>query len=239
MLGWQDSLFLKSPLLWFSVQSPWKHAPMPTAALPLPGAWLAPYVPVSALFLAVLRTLMGHKANICSLDFHPYGEFVASGSQDTNIKVRRCLCPLSPTGLAAGPGPGVRPEEWGSGRWGRASSLCGRVHSPRETWKRSPDVSAQNAQLPRAVCRFLSFWGAQNASLLVATYHPLTRAPGRGMVRPLQPQPPGRDPSSLCALLFSPQLWDIRRKGCVFRYRVRKAPFVSHSVSTTQAWRLG
>lgn len=30
---------------------------------------------------------MGHKANICSLDFHPYGEFVASGSQDTNIKV--------------------------------------------------------------------------------------------------------------------------------------------------------
>uniref|UniRef100_A0A452V8H3 Katanin regulatory subunit B1 n=1 Tax=Ursus maritimus TaxID=29073 RepID=A0A452V8H3_URSMA len=44
----------------------------------------------------ILRTLMGHKANICSLDFHPYGEFVASGSQDTNIKVRRCLCPLSP-----------------------------------------------------------------------------------------------------------------------------------------------
>lgn len=38
--------------------------------------------------LLVLRTLMGHKANICSLDFHPYGEFVASGSQDTNIKVR-------------------------------------------------------------------------------------------------------------------------------------------------------
>lgn len=43
---------------------------------------------ISAFFLLVLRTLMGHKANICSLDFHPYGEFVASGSQDTNIKVR-------------------------------------------------------------------------------------------------------------------------------------------------------
>ncbi|GAB1293505.1 Katanin p80 WD40 repeat-containing subunit B1 [Apodemus speciosus] len=43
----------------------------------------------------VLRTLMGHKANICSLDFHPYGEFVASGSQDTNIKlwdIRRKGC---------------------------------------------------------------------------------------------------------------------------------------------------
>ncbi|XP_027713759.1 katanin p80 WD40 repeat-containing subunit B1 isoform X2 [Vombatus ursinus] len=38
---------------------------------------------------------MGHKANICSLDFHPYGEFVASGSQDTNIKlwdIRRKGC---------------------------------------------------------------------------------------------------------------------------------------------------
>ncbi|XP_063168893.1 katanin p80 WD40 repeat-containing subunit B1 isoform X2 [Candoia aspera] len=38
---------------------------------------------------------MGHKANICSLDFHPYGGFVASGSMDTNIKlwdVRRKGC---------------------------------------------------------------------------------------------------------------------------------------------------
>ncbi|XP_066439351.1 katanin p80 WD40 repeat-containing subunit B1 isoform X2 [Eleutherodactylus coqui] len=38
---------------------------------------------------------MGHKANVCSLDFHPYGDFVASGSQDTNIKlwdVRRKGC---------------------------------------------------------------------------------------------------------------------------------------------------
>lgn len=48
------------------------------------------------LYLAslVLRTLMGHKANICSLDFHPYGEFVASGSQDTNIKVRHSAAHL-------------------------------------------------------------------------------------------------------------------------------------------------
>lgn len=49
------------------------------APLPSPRQLLA--------LLPVLRTLMGHKANICSLDFHPYGEFVASGSQDTNIKV--------------------------------------------------------------------------------------------------------------------------------------------------------
>ncbi|NXT22263.1 KTNB1 protein, partial [Syrrhaptes paradoxus] len=43
----------------------------------------------------VLRTLLGHKANICSLDFHPFGSFVASGSLDTNIKlwdVRRKGC---------------------------------------------------------------------------------------------------------------------------------------------------
>ncbi|XP_072836733.2 katanin p80 WD40 repeat-containing subunit B1 isoform X2 [Pogona vitticeps] len=43
----------------------------------------------------ILRTLMGHKANICSLDFHPFGGFVASGSMDTNIKGHtqavRCL----------------------------------------------------------------------------------------------------------------------------------------------------
>lgn len=39
------------------------------------------------VLLAVLRTLMGHKANICSLDFHPFGEYLASGSVDTNIKV--------------------------------------------------------------------------------------------------------------------------------------------------------
>ncbi|KAM4602550.1 katanin p80 WD40 repeat-containing subunit B1 isoform 2-T2 [Polymixia lowei] len=38
---------------------------------------------------------MGHKANITSLDFHPFGEYLASGSMDTNIKlwdVRRKGC---------------------------------------------------------------------------------------------------------------------------------------------------
>lgn len=39
------------------------------------------------LLFPVLRTLPGHKANICSLHFHPFGSFVASGSLDTNIKV--------------------------------------------------------------------------------------------------------------------------------------------------------
>uniref|UniRef100_A0A3Q3NJX7 Katanin p80 WD40 repeat-containing subunit B1 n=1 Tax=Labrus bergylta TaxID=56723 RepID=A0A3Q3NJX7_9LABR len=34
-----------------------------------------------------LRTLMGHKANITSLGFHPFGDFLASSSMDTNIKV--------------------------------------------------------------------------------------------------------------------------------------------------------
>uniref|UniRef100_A0A3Q4I739 Katanin p80 (WD repeat containing) subunit B 1 n=1 Tax=Neolamprologus brichardi TaxID=32507 RepID=A0A3Q4I739_NEOBR len=36
---------------------------------------------------AVLRTLMGHKANITSLGFHPFGDFLASSSMDTNIKL--------------------------------------------------------------------------------------------------------------------------------------------------------
>lgn len=30
---------------------------------------------------------MGHKANITSLGFHPFGDFLASSSMDTNIKV--------------------------------------------------------------------------------------------------------------------------------------------------------
>ena len=35
----------------------------------------------------VLRTLTGHKAGIRSLDFHPSGEYAASGSMDCNVKV--------------------------------------------------------------------------------------------------------------------------------------------------------
>ncbi|XP_056267936.1 katanin p80 WD40 repeat-containing subunit B1 [Pseudoliparis swirei] len=38
----------------------------------------------------ILRTLMGHKANVTSLGFHPFGDFLASSSMDTNIKV--CVC---------------------------------------------------------------------------------------------------------------------------------------------------
>ena len=40
------------------------------------------------LFFSVVRTLTGHKSSIRGIDFHPYGEFVASGSLDTNVKVR-------------------------------------------------------------------------------------------------------------------------------------------------------
>ena len=38
-------------------------------------------------FVLVVRTLTGHKSSIRGIDFHPYGEFVASGSLDTNVKV--------------------------------------------------------------------------------------------------------------------------------------------------------
>lgn len=37
-------------------------------------------------------------------------------------------------------------------------------------------------------------------------------------------------------LLLSTQLWDIRRKGCVFRYRVRKAPSVGHHAGMERGW---
>lgn len=36
---------------------------------------------------AVIRTLPGHRASARCLDFHPYGDFFASGSDDTNIKI--------------------------------------------------------------------------------------------------------------------------------------------------------
>lgn len=35
---------------------------------------------------------MGHKANITSLGFHPFGDFLASSSMDTNIKVGVLSC---------------------------------------------------------------------------------------------------------------------------------------------------
>lgn len=45
---------------------------------------------------AVVRTFTGHRSNCASLDFHPFGEFLASGSSDTNMKIwdirkKRCI----------------------------------------------------------------------------------------------------------------------------------------------------
>ena len=36
-----------------------------------------------------VRSISGHKAAICSLDFHRYGDILASGSMDTNLKVQQ------------------------------------------------------------------------------------------------------------------------------------------------------
>ena len=37
--------------------------------------------------VAVVRNMVGHRSNCVSVDFHPYGDFFASGSSDTNLKV--------------------------------------------------------------------------------------------------------------------------------------------------------
>lgn len=37
--------------------------------------------------VAVVRTLTGHRSNCIAVDFHPFGEFFASGSLDTNLKI--------------------------------------------------------------------------------------------------------------------------------------------------------
>lgn len=44
---------------------------------------------------AVIRTLTGHRSSCLSVDFHPFGDFFASGSLDTSVKVwdvRRKAC---------------------------------------------------------------------------------------------------------------------------------------------------
>ena len=40
---------------------------------------------------SVLRTLSGHKSAIRCLDYHPFNDFLITGSMDTNIKVRMIL----------------------------------------------------------------------------------------------------------------------------------------------------
>ena len=43
----------------------------------------------------MIRTLTGHKAGLTCADFHPYGDFLASGSADKNLKlwdIRRKGC---------------------------------------------------------------------------------------------------------------------------------------------------
>lgn len=35
----------------------------------------------------VYRTLTGHMSTCTCVDFHPYGQFIASGSLDTNLKI--------------------------------------------------------------------------------------------------------------------------------------------------------
>lgn len=116
-------------LLWFSVQllgsTRTSEHSVPSSARRL----ACPSHPCLLSSLLVLRTLMGHKANICSLDFHPYGEFVASGSQDTNIKVRLGPAPCLPAGPPGGSGLCVWPVEVASGHRGRVLPLSGGISS--------------------------------------------------------------------------------------------------------------
>ena len=35
----------------------------------------------------MVRTLSGHRSNCTAVEFHPFGEFFASGSTDTNLRV--------------------------------------------------------------------------------------------------------------------------------------------------------
>lgn len=47
------------------------------------------------------RNLAGHQVNTCTLQYHPYGEFIVSGSGDTTMKVwdvRKKTCIQTYTG---------------------------------------------------------------------------------------------------------------------------------------------
>lgn len=35
----------------------------------------------------MVRTLTGHRSNCTAVEFHPFGEFFASGSLDTNLRI--------------------------------------------------------------------------------------------------------------------------------------------------------
>lgn len=39
------------------------------------------------IFATVVRTLTGHRSSCNALQFHPFGEFFASGSSDTSLKI--------------------------------------------------------------------------------------------------------------------------------------------------------
>ena len=54
---------------------------------------------------AVIRTLTGHRSTCTSIDFHPFGDYFASGSLDTTLKVwdiRRKACINTYKGHARG-----------------------------------------------------------------------------------------------------------------------------------------
>ncbi|KAF3340905.1 Katanin p80 WD40 repeat-containing subunit B1 [Carex littledalei] len=61
---------------------------------------VSPSISLFSLFFfinirTVMRSLTGHRSNCMTIDFHPFGEFFASGSLDTNIKIwdiRRKSC---------------------------------------------------------------------------------------------------------------------------------------------------
>ena len=53
------------------------------------GILVMPNFITTVLYTSVaVRSISGHKAAICSLDFHRYGDILASGSMDTNLKVK-------------------------------------------------------------------------------------------------------------------------------------------------------
>ena len=68
-----------------------------------------------------VRSLTGHRSDCEAVDFHPFGEFCASGSMDTNMKVR---IPSNPPPRALTPPRAVQCAAWARPHCSNADGAC-------------------------------------------------------------------------------------------------------------------
>ena len=108
---------------------------------------------------AVIRTLTGHRSTCSSVEFHPFGDFFASGSLDTTLKVwdiRRKACINTYRGHARGINQTAFSPD---GRLVASSSIDGEVKvSPLLHGTCMSHADSGTRQLTALQCRLLKVW---------------------------------------------------------------------------------